>query len=583
MNAVFDRGYYRIISFKDMEGKIIVERVRDITFEGVPQWFIDLVTIKAPSADALVMTGWTQAGVLHVESHSGYAYRTMWDGAVKMSLYFLIAGAIAHLIGGLGLHILLKPLKRVELQAGAICRKNFQIQEKIPKTKELRQVVESMNRMTLQVREMFTGQVKIAERLRRNVYSDQLTGLGNRRYMTGQVGAHLEAATGSMYGALLLLQLDNLQKVNEIDGVQCGDALLKKVADIIKQETRMFNDVALARLTGGDFAIFISEINIADASEVAGNLSQKMNHLSASNPRYLDNFAYIGGVAYENAPSHSRLLAEADNVLQVARQQGPDKWLVNSLSPDKSTVVKDKMWWRKTFDDVLNRKEVILFSQPVLSSTDCNLVLHQEFLSRIAVDTGEIVSAGVFFPLAERLELVSKLDRVILEKVFAQQTMLTSLQRIAVNVSSSSLSDREFSNWIVTELTRFTDKSIHIIFEFPECGAVQYIDEMKDFSRKVQQLGHGVGLDHFGQSFSSFDYLKSLRPEYVKIDRAFINEIEHDHGDSEFFIAALCGVAHSLDIRVIVEGVERDEQVGILLDLDVDGLQGYLFGRPKKI
>ena len=104
---------------------------------------------------------------------------------------------------------------------------------------------------------MFLSQSKVAERLRRNAYIDQLTGLGNRRYMTAQVEAHLEAAKGTLHGALLMLQVDNLKAVNELEGFTAGDALLKKVAEVIKQETKRLNDVTLARLTGGDFAIFI--------------------------------------------------------------------------------------------------------------------------------------------------------------------------------------------------------------------------------------------------------------------------------------------------------------------------------------
>ncbi len=186
-------------------------------------------------------------------------------------------------------------------------------------------------------------------------------------------------------------------------------------------------------------------------------------------------------------------------------------------------------------------------------------------------------------PLAERLQLISKLDKVVLRKIFNQKEAIADLKTIAVNLSPSSLCDAVFVDWILAELNRLPDKSTHIIFEFPEFGAVQYLEIMKSFSNKVRKSGHAIGLDHFGQSFSNFGYLQSLRPEYVKIDRTFTKELERDHGDSEFFIGALCGVAHSLGIRVIAEGVEQKEQVDMLLELDVDALQGYLFGEPKQL
>jgi diguanylate cyclase (GGDEF)-like protein len=583
MNAVFDRGYYRIISLKDMQGKNISERTLVVESEGVPEWFVSLIPIKSPGGEALVMAGWNQAGKLYVESHPGYAYQTLWETMIRINVYFLVAGTIVLLLGGFGLRLLLKPLKRVELQAKAICRKEYQIQETLPKTRELRQAVEAMNRMTTQVREMFAAQAKVAQRLRRKAYSDQLTGLGNRRYLTAQVDSCLEAAPGTVRGILLLLHLDHLQKLNECEGFAAGDALLKKVAEILRQETRLFNDVTLARITGGDFAIFVSQISATDAVDLAEQLNNKVARVAGKNIENSDSVAHIGGIVFAQTSTLAHLLSEADNALQTAHRQGPNKCFVASLSAGKDAVAKGKSWWKETLEKVLEKEEIILFGQPVMSSADQGLVLHQELLSRIVLDSGEIISAGNFVPLAERLQLGSRLDKVVFTKVFQQRQLIAEFGTIAVNVSPASIQDPVFVDWILAELSHLPRHSPHIIFEFPEYGAVQYLDVVKEFSRKVRLAGHATGLDHFGRSFSNFGYLKSLRPEYVKIDRAFIKELEHQHGDSEFFIGALCGVAHSLGIRVIAEGVEREDQVGRLLELNIDALQGYLFGEPRMI
>lgn len=583
INAVFDRGYYRVISLKDIEGGIITERILNVEIEGVPTWFINLIPIQFPRAEALVMAGWNHAGKLYVESHPGYAYKTLWRTMVRMSVYFLVAIAIVLILGGIGLRLLLKPLKHVELQAEAICRKEYQLQEKLPKTRELRQVVDSMNRMTTQVRDMFSSQAKVAERLRRNAYSDQLTGLGNRRYMTAQVEAHLEAAKEDVRGTLLLLQLHDLQKINELEGFTAGDALLKKVAKIIKQETKSQTDTALARLSGGDFAIFASGISSADTYDITETLSQKVSRLALENSNYSHNFVHIGGVIYNKAPSFPKLLSEADNALQAAYREGPNKWSITVLPAEEKSVIKGKSWWKDTLGKILNESDILLYKQPVVSSKDRQQILHQELLSRIILEDGEIVSAGIFVPVAERLRLTSKLDTVVLQKIFEQRKTIEDLNTIAVNISPSSLNNPVFVDWVIEQLSQLPPNSSHMIFEFPEFGAVQYLENLRDFSQKIQNLGHDTALDHFGRSFSNFGYLSSLRPAYVKIDRAFTKDLEHDHGDSGFFIESLCSVAHSLDIRVIAEGVEGDEQVKKLMDFNIDALQGYLFGEPEKI
>lgn len=583
INAVFDGGFYKRIVFKDIEGEILIDRQEPITLDGVPEWFVSLVPIETPNAEAMINSGWVQVGNLYVESHPGYAYRTIWQDVVKMGSFFLIAGLMVLISVTVALRIMLNPLKRVQLQAEAICRKEYRIQEKLPRTKELRQVVVSMNKMTMQVREMFAGQAKVAEKLGKKAYGDQLTGLGNRRYITGQVEAHLAAKKGMVQGAFLLLQIDGLQKINKIEGFDVADKFLKEIASNIKKETQMLKGVALARLTGGDFAIFLAEVSSDVVSKIADNLSNKVPQVATEMLEDSKDIVNIGGVFFESAPKLSLLLAEADNALQASRQKGSNQWLVNELNSGEENEVKGKQWWKETLDRVLEKGEIILFSQPVVAGKNHSKIFHQELLSRIVLDSGEVVSAGMFIPIAERLNVMSKLDKVVLNQVFRDVRTHDNLRTIAINLSPASISDGEFVSWLLKELSRLPTGKSHLIFEFPEFGAVQRLDEIKEFATKVQALGHGIALDHFGQSFSNFGYLKSLRPEYVKIDRAFTKELESGEGDSEFFIEALCGVAHTLGVEVIAEGVEVQEQVDHLLDLNIDALQGYLFGKPAQI
>jgi diguanylate cyclase (GGDEF)-like protein len=584
MNAVFDRGYYSRISLKDVYGKMISEKTLKVEFEGVPDWFVDLIPIKTPVAEALIMAGWNQAGKLYVESHPGYAYKTLWETAVRISGYFLSAFILVLCFGALGLNLLLKPLKRLEQQAEAICRKEYSIQQDLPKTRELRRVVISMNRMTAKVRDMFAEQAKIAERLRRNAYSDSLTGLGNRRYIHGQVEAHFEQATDSAFGALMLVHVLNLQEINKQNGFEVADNLLKRVADTIKKTTSIVSKVALGRLTGGDFAIFLPELNSTDVTEIIVMLNEELGRVSDEKLIEKKELANIGCVFYESKPTFSQLLAEADGALQAACQEGPNRWVLNTMATGVAAA-KGQSWWKDTLERTLESRAVLLYDQPVVESKATDSILHREVLARISLHHDEIVSAGVFVPMAQRLGLISLLDQLVVSLLFDHVHNGTNLSRIAVNISPASLADEEFIQWILYKLKGIDEGFLTIIFELAEYGAVQHIEAVKSFSHQVRKLGHAIGLDHFGQSFSNFGYLKSLRPEYVKIDRGFTKELDSNGGggDTEFFIDALCSVAHSLDIKVIAEGVETAEQADKLVELNIDALQGYLFGKPEKM
>jgi EAL domain-containing protein (putative c-di-GMP-specific phosphodiesterase class I) len=158
-----------------------------------------------------------------------------------------------------------------------------------------------------------------------------------------------------------------------------------------------------------------------------------------------------------------------------------------------------------------------------------------------------------------------------------------AIGRLAVNVSSASLQDDSFRRWILFAVENLPENAPRINFEFSEFSAVQHIEMINEFSAVVRKYGHLVGLDHYGQSFSHLGYLKTLRPDYVKIDRAYTGELKESDSDSRFFIGSLCSVAHSLDIKVIAEGVETEQQWEQLKELNIDAIQGYIVERPKPL
>ena len=192
INAVFDRGYYQMITFSGPRRNMLIERVLTVKIEDVPSWFIRWIPLKTPEATSDVMAGWNQAGTIHVKSHPGYAYATLWKDVVNMTAWFAACAVFVLIAGGLGLRMLLKPLVAVERQADALCRKEYKIQEPLPWTREFRRVVEAMNRMTNKVKEMFEEQAAQAEGLQERAYHDPLTGLGNRRYFESQITGRLD-------------------------------------------------------------------------------------------------------------------------------------------------------------------------------------------------------------------------------------------------------------------------------------------------------------------------------------------------------------------------------------------------------
>ncbi|MFP7754550.1 EAL domain-containing protein [Thermodesulfobacteriota bacterium B35] len=578
IDAIFDRGYYQQIRLTGINGRILVDRTIAVRSPGVPAWFIRWLPLEGPSASAMIMNGWQRSGIVRVTSHPGYAYRTLWETLVRTTLWFSLTMLLVALAGGLALRLLLRPLARVERQALAVCQRQYRLQERIPRTRELRRVVLAMNRMTARIRETFEDQARVAEMLRGKVYQDPLTGLGNRRYLRGQVTSALAATDGVVKGALLLVHINDLGELNRRRGFQSGDELIRQVAAMLRSTCQGMPRSSLARLTGGDFAIFLPDSGPEEAGETAREIATGFGRLAAIQLGLSDDIGQVGGVLYDRPSDFTRLLAAADTALSRARTGGANRAVILPLSETGDRESRGRRQWKDLLEQTLARRSVRLYLQPAIRCDDHRKVVHQEVLARITGDSGRIMDAGLFIPLAQRLGLSSALDRLIMEKVLA---LTPANNPLAVNLSPLSLRDREFCAWLLAALEQRPAGTAALSFEFAEFGAVAHLELIREFGREVRRLGHGLGIDHFGQGLTNFGYLKSLHPDYVKIDSAFTSDLAERESDAFFFVCSLCSVAHSLDIEVMAEGVENEKQWRMVRELHMDAGKGFFIARPQ--
>ncbi|NNF47067.1 MAG: EAL domain-containing protein [Desulfofustis sp.] len=580
MNAIYDRGYYKEITFSDIQGEVVSNRLASLEIDGVPNWFIQLLPLNAPGGTSLVMAGWKQAGNLYVESHPGYAYQSLWSTFAHITGYFLLTGFIVFITGSIALKYLLRPLRRVEEQAEAICRREYTIQEPLPRTRELKRVVTSMNKMTGRVQEMFEEQSLVAEKLRESAYRDPLTGLGNRRFLEAQIDGTMAGGDNVAKGVFLFAQIQELQILNEEKGYNAGDELLVRSAEIIYEILGSDIPHSIARLTGGDFGIFLPDADKADGEKVASELALRLTGLSSEVLSFSDNVCSVGGIYYNNPCSFKELLAKADTALAVSRHEGPNGWYLESADCDEDQPLQGKLWWRENLEQSLAERSINLYGQHVVKPGAPNVPLHMELYSRITIDREREVPAGIFIPLAERAEVITQLDRKVVELMLDTYHNWQD-RKLAINLSGTSIIDPDLVDWLYDRLQNISGSDLDIYFELSELSVVRNLEAVTTFSRRVKELGHHIGVDHFGRSFSNFGYLKSLQPTYVKIDRAFTRELELGSKDAYFFVGSLRSVAHSLDIKVIGEGVEKQEQLSLFEELRVDGIQGYLIEQPK--
>jgi len=582
IDAVFDRGYYETISLTDVNGKVLIARHLDIQVKGVPQWFINLVSIEAPSSEANVMAGWLHAGVMYVKSHPGYAYHSLWESVIDTTIWFILCGLFVIIGGTMGLRVLLKPLYRIEEQAEALTRKEYYIQKKLPRTKELYNVVLAMNQMTLKVQEMFSEEAAMAEDLRRYAYYDSLTGLGNRRYFDAQLNGYFEGVNPISKGAMIFVRINDLMQINQERGFQAGNELLTRAAALIRDSLLEMEKHVCARIGGSDIGVFLPDAPLWQGEEMAKTIAGHLAGIAAEKLSLTDNVGHIGVGVFDGEITRQRLMSEADAALDEAgRSGGVNAWKLRSVQTDLKVPLSQNEW-RESLSKAIANGRVALNVQPILGLRT-ERPIQVEVFSRIIQENGESLGAGQFIHFAERLRVIADLDRSVIGSILNLKSANFGVDTIVINISALSLQNDSFLEWLQNAFIDYPADAPRLVFELSEFNAVQNLPLVEKFGALVRKFQHDIGLEHYGRSFSQLTYLQTLRPKYVKIDRAYTAELREAGSDARFYISSLCNVAHSIDIMVIAEGVETELQMGILRDLRVDAVQGYFIEKPQAI
>jgi diguanylate cyclase (GGDEF)-like protein len=575
IDVVFDRGYYREVSYNSLSGDVVVVREQPIVIEGVPQWFVDLIELPLPTGHSEVVSGWFRLGEVLVVTHPGYAYRDLWRTFNEQLWLFLVTAVLSYGLAGIGLGYLLKPLKKVEDQAEAICRREFPVQEELPKTPELKRMVLAMNRMVKKIQAMFQEQVELTESLHRQAYLDPVTQLSNRRDFDSRFEAFIKSEQGGSPGMLVLIQLGGMQTFNDRFGRSAGDQCLKDIARVLESAFGETKGAILSRRGGAELCVFYP---VFERAEAEGQLQKAFSDLQAIS--WFDEAQELGlhaGAAFsEQVMLGNKLLEQADMALRQAQHQGRSglQWFADM---DQESGVRSAGEWRSVLQAAISDRRFTFQLQPVFSVASPEPVFH-EVLCRLK-DGDQLLSAGVFLPMAERFGLLVDIDRLMLQELADYHSQHPE-QSFCVNVSLRSVIDHGFIHWLKEFLTENQAFARNLLLELPEQALTSNEEAVRDMAALLVELGAGLSLDYFGASASAFHYLQSLPLRGLKIDRCFVQGVDAN-SDNQFFIKSLLQIAHSCDLKLFAEGVETEAEWSTLLQVGVDGGQGYYLGKPE--
>lgn len=565
LNAAFDGGYYRRIRLELLASGEHIEKENTITIHDVPDWFIGLHLFDNVKYETVLTSGWLQLGKLEVEGHPGQAYFELWRGMSRLLVSFLVAFLVMTVLLMRALSLLLRPLEQIQHQAKEIEHHHFGHAIPLPRTLELRQVVQAINAMAGKLANQFKEQAEAAERLRERAFRDAVSGLGNRAYFMGQVNSWI---ADSGQGGVMLLAVDLLEDIYRDEGYAARDRMVAAVAKSLQVCLQRFDGSACARISATEYAVLLPGLDGGQLQTVGEEINRSIAELVINPIAQNQSISVIGMTVREHKDDLSSLLTKADNALRRARTERLGAVVLEQASRD----TLGRIAWKEIITGALQQGNLYFKSQPaiLLASGQAH---HEELFTTIHQDEQEFM-AGQFMPAVEQFKLGAEFDMAVLQSV-APSLHRHPDKRLAINLTMGSITSEAFHQWLVDYMQEHEHLAARLLFEIPEMAIVYARASVDKLVALIKTHGFTWGVDQYGRYFQSLGYLESLMPGYVKVDHGYTSMVLKEEGD-QAFLSAVCRAAHNAGIVTIATRVEDEGQVKALADLFVDGYQGYI-------
>jgi len=419
---------------------------------------------------------------------------------------------------------------------------------------------------------------------------DKLTGLGNREDFAIKLQGVLEEL-GRFGGSHTLIQLDvdRFKIVNDTCGTMAGDELLRQVATYIQTLTQR-NDIA-ARLGGDEFAIILKDCVLENAQQVAQRLQEAVqNHKFIWQNNLFPITLSIGLVPLSSEDTDIHMvLAAADDACYIAKEEGGNRIRIFQRNEEKYILRRGQMEWVSKINNALEDNRFRLWYQliePLRALPGIHPKL--EILIRMEQDDGSIISPGAFIPSAERYGLISAIDRWVFENSIKAWVQLKSqnhelINRIfSINLSGATLLDETFIDYAINITSQYGVSPGSFCLDITETSAIQNLSYATRFIEILKSHGFTFSLDDFGSGFSSFNYLKNLPVDYLKIDGSIVQNIDESLINFTM-VESINSMGHVIGLKTVAEFARNPSVIERLHRIGVDYAQGYAIAEPKPL
>ncbi|MES1926435.1 PAS sensor protein [Salinisphaera sp. T31B1] len=573
-------------------------RARDGQMRGVVVSFIDVTRLKQAER-ALAHSDQTLQTLFH-ENPAMYFILDEHDRIVSVNEFgaFQLGYEAEQLVGASFADMHRRPsmlhakLARCQARPGKLQRWEVEIRGRNGKPLWIRANARLTSELDEGIRilvscENISREKRLGEQAKYHATHDALTDLINRRAFKQVISAAIDqAALQDKTHMLGYIDLDSFKIINDSYGHQAGDELLRQASQCMYASLRQ-GDV-LARIGGDEFAVLMYDCDGEQAKAAAHRMIESLHGCVFLWQRHhLRVGASIGLASIDReAGSVEAVMQAADAACFAAKELGPNSIHRQVANDRRVTRRRRQMNWANRIREALADNRILMHVQPIVSVHQADEIHGYESLLRLRDTDGEIVAAHEFIDAAEHYGLIHDLDRFALSHTLRfldeHRHRLRAFQWIGINLSATSLTHPGFLTFARKVLSDSGIDAQRVCFEITETSVISNLSQAQHFIREMSELGCTFALDDFGTGLSSFEYLRVLPVEYVKIDGSFIRDIRHDPADRAM-VEAVTHIAHMMGKTAIAESVETAELLHAVRGMNIEYAQGHHFGKPDAL
>ncbi|MER2605419.1 MAG: PAS domain S-box protein [Siculibacillus sp.] len=416
---------------------------------------------------------------------------------------------------------------------------------------------------------------------------DALTGLQNRTAFEVALEAHCASAVAEGGGhALCFLDLDRFKIINDTAGHAAGDALLREVGRLVREQMRRHDLVA--RLGGDEFGILLTDCEVDAAERIAERLIERIGRVRFSwDGRVYEVGASIGIARVDaETPLAADVMSRADVACYAAKAAGRNRVSVYHPSEGDARRHHAELHTAAGIRAALDTDRFVVFAQEIRDLRPSgHLHRHAELLVRMREDDGSLKPPGAFIPAAERYGLMAAIDRWMIHRVlsvYGRDILAVPRLSVSVNLSANSLEDRSLLGFLAEELEGSVLPPHRLRFEITETSLINNITQAGRLVEDLRAAGCAIMLDDFGAGVSSFAYLEQFPADFIKIDGGFVRKMTTNAVDRAI-VESINDIGHKIGAVTVAEFVEDAETLATLAEIGVDMAQGWHIARPEPI